>query len=112
MSEQVISEVIFALRSRRDVFEASNSMNEAQRYQRYCDSLHEGMGVARGVKRSPEDLKRIRLDIFSVSDPSLLERIMPFPRNRQAYNAVLKLGGRVERVEAGLPPRKLLGLFG
>jgi hypothetical protein len=112
LSEKVIGEVIFALQRQRDVYEANGAQTEVDLYERYCDSLYEALGVADGGKRSPDQMKRIRMDVLAVSSPFLLDRILPFPRSRVAYRAVMKLAGWVHRAEKGLRPRPLFGLFG
>lgn len=111
MSELIIDEVVFALRRQRDLYEANNATKEAALYDRYVDSLWDAVAVVKGATRGPDELSRIRKDVFAVSSPFLLERLLAFPRDRRAYPRLLKLGGQVMRVEMGLRPRRFLGLF-
>ncbi|WP_344696412.1 hypothetical protein [Sphingomonas rosea] len=104
--------MIFAVQQRRALHEADGNEKEAALFDRYSDSLWEALAISQGAKREAKNLKRIRADTLGLTDPWLLENLLPFPRSRVAYREMTKLAGRVCRAEQGLSPKRLWGIIG
>lgn len=112
MDYNSLDDYIHAWRGRRDHFWALDNDKEADQAERYADAIDFPMRHVRyGTKLTTEEVETYHRDLLRISDPSEIQSLVPFHRWRAVYDAVMKLAVCMERVKAGRPARKKLGIF-
>ncbi|MHA6719692.1 hypothetical protein ACX40Y_09590 [Sphingomonas sp. RS6] len=112
MNYDALNDYIRALRTRRDQCWTTDEGERAARYERYADAIDFPMRHVRyGTKLTQQEVEGYYRDLIRISAPSEIEALVPLGRSNAVYAAVMKLARSMERILAGKPARKRLGLF-